>query len=375
VPAAAVLVTLIFLQWSFNFNVAELAILSGAVPDSAWRPDRFLFGAPLTLGAGFALLFGVSGALAQERSTRPLIAILWSASAVFAPIAILMALYYRIAGFEQSIPFAGAALVLAAAFALGTEALSRRRARPGSEAAGAIFATGDIASLVLLLSLALQKGWLTVALALMVPGIACVAERRPWPAFRWLAAAVTVAVFGRIAWDPRIVGGAIGTTPVFNWLLYGYGVPAASFWLAGHMLRRRADDVPARVVDAAAILFTVLLIVLEVRHYLTGDPYGSGSALAETALDVSLLLAVVIGLERLRVKSGSVVHDLGARLLAAGVFIAILFNLGIGANPLFTGEPVGPPFINLVLLGYGLPALLAGVLAFITFGVRPSWYS
>ncbi|MGH6804024.1 MAG: DUF2339 domain-containing protein, partial [Methyloceanibacter sp.] len=102
---------------------------------------------------------------------------LWSASAVFAPIAILIALYYRIAGFEQSIPFAGAAVLLAGAFALATEALSKRSERPGSEAAGAIFATGAIASLALALSLALEKGWLTIALALMVPGIAWVAEK------------------------------------------------------------------------------------------------------------------------------------------------------------------------------------------------------
>jgi uncharacterized membrane protein len=102
--------------------------------------------------------------------------------------------------------------------------------------------------------------------------------------------------------------------------------------------------------------FTVLLIVLEVRHYLTGDPYGTGSALAETALDVSLLLAVVIGLERIRLKSGSIVHDLGARLLAGAVFVMIVFNPGVSENPLFTGEPVGGPFINLILLAYGLPA-------------------
>ena len=151
-------------------------------------------------------------------------------------------------------------------------------------------------------------------------------------------------------------------------------MPALSFFVAGQMLRRQADDVPARIVDAAAILFTVLLIVLEVRHYLTGDPYGTASALAETALDVSLLLAVVIGLERIRLKSGSVVHDLGARLLAAAVLVMIVFNLGFSDNPYFTGEPVGGPFINLVLLGYGLPALLAGILAFVTYHTRPHWY-
>jgi uncharacterized membrane protein len=375
VPAAAILVTLIFVQWSIDFDVGQLGLPTGPVPDSLWEPDQFLFGTPLTLGAAFAALFGASGFLAQDRDERPLVAALWSASAVFAPIAILIALYYRIAGFDRSIPFASAALVLAGIFAFATDALSRRS--PDAErAASAIFAIGSIASLALALSLALEKGWLTVSLALMVPGIAWVAEKRPLPALRWLAAAVTVGVLGRIAWDPRIVGEAIGTRPIFNWLLYGYGIPAASFWFAGSMLRRRADDVPARVVDAAAILFTVLLIVFEVRHYISGgDPYGSGSALGETALDVSLLLAVVIGLERVRLKSGSIVHDLGARLLAAAAFIEIVFSLGVSNNPFFTGEPVGGRFINLVLLGYGLPAVLAGILALVTHRARPRWYS
>ena len=356
VPAAVLVVALIFLQWSFNFNVAQLDIVSGIIPDSAWQPDRFLFGAPLTLGGAFALLFGASGFLAQRRDTKPLVSTLWAACAVSAPLAILITLYYRIAGFERSLPFAGAAILLAGAFALATETLSKRGERAGSDAATAIFATGAIASLALALSLALEKGWLTVALALMVPGIAWVADKRPWPALRWLAAAVTIGVFGRIAWDPRIVGD-VGATPIFNWLLWGYGVPAASFFLAGHMLRRHADDVPARIVDAAAILFTVLLIVLEVRHYLTGDPYGTANALAETALDVSLLLAVVIGLERVRVKSGSVVQNIGAQLLAAAVLVMIVLQLGINANPAVMGDPVGGPVINLVLLGYGLPAL------------------
>jgi uncharacterized membrane protein len=375
VPAAAIMVALIFWQWSLDFDVSELGLPGGPVPDSLWKPERYLFGTPLMLGAAFSALFLAAGFLAQVRAANARISILWSASAVVAPIAILIALYWRIAGFDRSIPFAGAAVILAGLYALATEAIGRRDERSGSEAASAIFATGAIASLALALSLALEKGWLTVALALMVPGIAWVAEKRPWAALRWLAAAVTAAVLGRIAWDPRIMGDALGTTPIFNWLLWGYGVPALAFGLAGHMLRRQADDVPVRVVDAAAILFTVLLIVFEVRHFLTGDPYLTTSPLAETGLDVSLLLAVVIGLERLRLKSGSIVHDFGARLLAAWVFIVILFSLGVSENPLFTGEPVGGRFVNLVLLGYGLPAVLAGVLAYVTYGTRPYWYS
>ena len=53
----------------------------------------------------------------------------------------------------------------------------------------------------------------------------------------------------------------------------------------------------------------------------------------------------------------------------------IVFSLGVSVNPLFTGEPVGGPFINLILLGYGLPAVLAGTLAVVTRGTRPYWYS
>ena len=114
----------------------------------------------------------------------------------------------------------------------------------------------------------------------MAPGIARVAEKRPLPLLRRLAAAAAILVLARILWEPRIVGTDVGTTPVLNWLLYGYGVPAVSFWTAGHLLRRRADDAPARTLEAAAILFAVLLVFLEIRHAMNGgDIYAANSAL------------------------------------------------------------------------------------------------
>jgi uncharacterized membrane protein len=220
VPAAALLVALVFLQWTVDLDVGTLGLPSSVNPGALWEPDRYPLSAHLVLGAGLALLFGAAGFLVQGRFERPLPVMLWAASAVFTPIAILVMLYYRIADFDRSIPFAGTAVVLAGCFAAATEALGKRAARPGTLSATAIFATGAIASLALALTMALEKGWLTVALALMVPGIAWVAERRPLPALRWIAAAA-VLVLARIAWDPRIMGDAIGTTPIFNWLLYG----------------------------------------------------------------------------------------------------------------------------------------------------------
>jgi uncharacterized membrane protein len=375
VPAAAVLAALVIADWALNTNLGSTIAPAGPLAGSVPEPQRAAYELPLATGIGFAALFGISGYLAQGRSPQPWAPMLWAASAVFAPIAILAALYYRIAGFERSIPFAGIALLLAALYALATEALGNRAPRPGLAAAGAIFATGAVAALALALTLALEKGWLTVALALMVPGVAWVVEKRPLPWLRWLAAALVVLVMVRIGWEPRIVGRDVGTTPIFNWLLYGYGVPAAAFWLAGYLLRRRADDIPARMTDAAAILFTVLVAFLEIRHYVNdGDIYGRSSGLAEAALQVCAGLAIAIGLERVRARSKSIVHDMGALAVAALVLLIVVWRLLLIENPWWHRTPVGGMFFNLILLGYGLPAVLAGALALMTRRTRPQEY-
>jgi uncharacterized membrane protein len=376
VPTAAVLVVLVFARWAADLNIEHLLAPSGPVAGAVPEPPKANVGWHLVLGTGFAVLFGGAGYLAQGRSERAIVPMLWSAAAVFTPIALLAALYFRIAGFEPSIPFAAAALLLGALYALATEALDKRAPRPGSAAASAIFATGAVAALALALTLALERGWLTVALALMVPGIAWVSDKRPLPALRVLAAVIGVLVLARIGWEPRIVGNDVGTKPIFNWLLYGYGIPAAAFWLGGHFLRRRGDDVPARMVDSGAILLTVLLAFLEIRHFINrGDVYRQASSLAEIALQVCVGLAMTIGLERLRLRSHSVVHDIGALVIAALTLAAIVLGLGMIENPFFTGAPVGGRFVNLVLLGYGLPAVLTAILALISRGVRPKEYS
>jgi uncharacterized membrane protein len=376
VPAAALLAVLVIVRWALDLDLVHLVAPSGPAAGAVPEPERAEYGWHLALGIGFALLFGATGYLAQGRSQQPVVPMLWSASAVFAPIAMLAALYYRIAEFAVSIPFSGTALLLAALFAVAAQSLGRRQPRPGIAAAGALFATGAIAALALSLTMALEKGWLTVGLALMVPGIAWVAEKRPLPALRVLAALVGVLVLARIAWEPRIVGRNVGATPIFNWLLYGYGIPALAFWLGGYLLRRRADDAPTRMIDAGAILLTVLLAFLEIRHFIyAGDVYRAGSGLAEVGLQVSIGLAMTIGLERLRLRTNSVMHDIGALAIAALTLAAIVLGLAIAENPLLTGEPVGGRYVNLILLAYALPAMLAAVLALVSRGNRPQLYS
>jgi uncharacterized membrane protein len=375
VPVAAVLAMAVMAHWAVLMNPSQLLWPGGPAAPAVHEPQPYDYGSHLVVGAGWAALFGIAGFLAQGRSLRALAPMLWCASGVFAPLAMLVALYYRIAGLDRSLPFAGLALLLAAIYALATENLIQRAGRPGIMAASAMFATGALAALALALTFALEKGWLTVGLALMAPGAAWVAQKRPLPWLRSLAAIVAAIVVARIGYEPRIAGDDLGTAPIFNWLLYGYGVPAVSFWAAGWLLRQRADDAPARAVDAAAILFTVLLAIVEIRHYVTGgDIYRPSSDFVEIALYANVGLAITIGLERVRGRTGSIVHNIGAIVMAALTLLAIACDLVYVLDPRFSNTPVGGALVNLILLAYGLPAALAIALALIARTTRPLSY-
>ena len=96
---------------------------------------------------------------------------------------------------------------------------------------------------------------------------------------------------------------------------------------------------PARVVDAGAILFTVLTASLEIRHYLYGgDIYHPSAALTEYALQACGALALAIGLERIRMRTNSIVHDIAARLLFGLALAVIVFGLMLDENPFLIGS-------------------------------------
>jgi len=302
--------------------------------------------------------------------------VVWSAAGVFTPLALLIALYARIAHLDRSIPFAILAVMLAAAFAAATETLTRRDSRPGLPISVALFATGALGALALALTFALEKGWLTIALALTSTGAAWVAMQRPIPFLRSLSAILAGLVVLRIGYEPRIAGDAVGATPIFNWLLWGYGVPALAFWAASYFLRRRGDDAPLRTVEAAAILFTVLLGFMEIRHAVNGgDVYRNTAGLTETALQICTALAMAIGLERLRIRAGSIVHNVGAVLLTAFAGLAALFGLLFLDNPAIWHIAIDREFINQILLGYAVPAVLALLLSYAVAGRRSAAYA
>ncbi|KPQ09476.1 MAG: putative membrane protein [Saliniramus fredricksonii] len=304
-----------------------------------------------------------------------------------APVVVLIAVNWRMTGAINLMTgvaepaFAVAAALLASAYAAlatrhhGRAAHSRdgHTAHDGAAPHDApammlicsLSAVAALGNLALALTFWLDRGMLTVALALTGAGTAFVAHRTGIGMLRYAVGALAVLVGLRLLWDPGIVSGDPGRTIFFNWLLWGYGVPAASFLAAAHWLSRDARDATARLSEALGIVFAVLLVFFQLRHALYGGmPPVGFDALLDAGLAVLTVLCAALIL--LRIDSGrpDPVTRIGARIFG----LIALFISGTGlvfiVNPLIIDAPVaGGRFINALLPAYLLPALVAGTIA------------
>ncbi len=381
--AGAVLVTLgTMLFW-------PLAREAGAEPRNLF-PD--VFGASprpeavetyLGFAAGLAAMIAAASLWRIARGrTLPLASAAWYVgAATVGPLLVLVVAYWRVTGFDRSISFAVVAALLAAAFA-GAAGWLRRMEEPDAEpndgvrlALGAT-ASAAIAALAAGLTFALDKGMLTVAFALAALGTAWVADRAALPILRYVVGAIGIVVLARLAYDPTIVGGDLGRTPIFNWLLWGYGVPALSFFLASRLLEKSGRDRVVRFVESLSIAFAAFLMFFEIRHWLQGgDPFAATSDHLELGLMATAGLAFAIVMVRAQARRPDVVYDVASRLFGALTAAICIAGLGIIANPLWSDEEViGGAIFNSLMLAYLLPAILAAALAYFSWGVRPQWY-
>jgi uncharacterized membrane protein len=330
---------------------------------------------------GAAFVAGLSGLRLSQGTNLPLqIAQIYSGAAALTPLAALALAYLRLTHTEASLPFGAIAGFLALAFVLAATAFRRRLSEEAPAALHlglGIMASAALAALALGLVFLLDRGMLTVALALSALGAAMVESRLFIPILRWAVVGLSVVVAGRLTYDPRIVGANLGATPIFNWLLFGYGVPAVAFGLAARIMRRASgEDQPVRIAQALSLMCAALLFFFEIRNALNGgDPYSKTSGLIEEGLFATTSLAFSLVLTRLDPTQASPVFRFAS--LAFGVISALvtLFGVGLFENPYFSGQAIeGGRFFNAIVLSYGLPAVLALLLARVAVGVRPQWF-
>ncbi len=367
---AAALFGTLYLTW----HIPQLA---AATPSQAYLdttpvppPELWIF---LLVGAVFGAGFAAAGFVKTIHGTsHPF----WILTSAIVPIVIFAYSYLRATNFEQDVPFGLVGLAIAALYVGASDVIFRKGVdevwgwRSGCYAAAAVIA------LALAFTILLEKGWLTIALALVAPGLGWVALKRPVPGLRYLAAGMAAVVMARLVFDPVIIGNAIGSTPILNWLLYGYGVPAAAFIGASLLFRQHTDDRCIQILEAAGILCIVALTGLQIRHLLNdGNVYSQHFDLWELSIHTISMLGLAIGLQRLYDRTSRLTVEWAAAILGMAGLAAILLGHLLFWNPVLTGDSIGEGrFFNLLLLAYVVPALLCCALYWVSYGRRKERY-
>ena len=305
---------------------------------------------------------------------------LYALGATVPPLLVLILTYLRVTQFDASVPFALFGVLLAGGYVWIAERFLAREnilPLPGIRLATGAFAAAAISALGFALVAFLSRGYMTVAFALMALGTAYVSTLRDIPLLRPAVAAIGFVVLGRIAWDPVIMGADVGRFPIFNWLLLGYGVPAAAFAMAGRLLETRQIDLAQRLADALAVIFTALLLFFQIRHAVTGgDPLVGASNHVEQGLHVLTALLMSYALMRLDLARANPVFRWASIILGAIAVLFAAFGLLVFENPwLNSNEHIaGVAIFSSLLVAYLLPGLAAAFLARHARGVRPGWY-
>lgn len=327
-----------------------------------------------------AVALGLAALAAARLYASPKLAT-WSAAsyagtAALLPLLMLILVYARIANFNTSVVLAVAAAALGGLFAFGTalfQAAESKSPTPAIKLGTGALAAAAVAALSLALVFYLDRGYLTVALALAALGTAVMADAKKIPALRYAVVALGLAVLGRVVWDPRIMGDDVGTTPIVNWLLFGYGIPAAAFFASARLLGQDADDAATRICDALALIFAALLAVFEIRHWLhDGDVFARTTDHVEQGLMAVTSMAFSYALMKSRIGRGNAVFEAASLVFAGLSGLVIAVGLGLVTNPYFSDDPIrGDGLINSLWLGYLIPALAAAFLARQARGVWP----
>ena len=305
---------------------------------------------------------------------------LYALAAVVPPLLALVLAYLRVTQFDRSISFALFAVFLAAVFYLVADRFDKIAAADRTAATGLVigaFASSVAAAMALAFVMVLERGYLTVAFAITAFTTAIFAVVDRILLLRYVVVAIGIIVLGRVAWDPRIMGADIGTWPIFNWLLLGYGMPAVAFLAAGNTLKREAEDLAVRLCDALGVLFAALLVFFQIRHALNGgDPLAPTSGHVEQGLFALMSLGFAGVLIRLDIARANPVFRAASLIFGVISGAEVLIGLGLVQNPLFSEDPVrGPLIFNSLLLAYLLPSLAAIVLARVARAAqRPAWF-
>ncbi len=365
--------------WSLTALSGVLAYLDPSLADAlpaVVLPGRTAMFTAMLLAA---LFIGLGGfVLSRRLVAHPQYSTLWAGIAAVVPIALVAMSFLMTGNYSFDLPHGLFSLIAGAALLALADWLYRRDgAVEARDTAAGLLVTGSFALFVLALHAWTDGLVTTLAIAVLGTAYTLATRVRTWPILPWMTGAAAIVVLGRIAWEPTIVGaGNLGTTPVFNALLPGYGVPAVLLAGSAYFLRSWPGIRVRNLLQALASLFVLLTLAILVRHAMNGGVLDSAvPTLGEQSIYTLLAIGASAIFMSLDMKSPSPVFRYGGMGLGVLSMLSVLSAHLLGLNPYFSGELLGRiPFFDLLLIGYLLPGLGYAGLAWYARDKRPLPY-
>ncbi|WEX78444.1 DUF2339 domain-containing protein [Sinorhizobium numidicum] len=340
-------------------------------------PGRTAMLTAMILSALFVLLASI--VLARRLVRDRQFAVLWAGIAAVVPNALLAMSFLMTGELAFDLPHGLAAFAAGLAVLGLVEWLYRRHSdTKEADLSLGLLVMGSFGLFVIGLHAWTDGLVTTLAIALLGAGYTFATRLRAWPVLPWVTVAAAIVVLARTAWEPTVVGsGSLSTTPVFNALLPGYGIPALLLVASAYFLRASRDRRVLNLLQALASLFVLLTLAILVRHTMNGGVLDSFSVptLGEQSIYTLLAIGASGIFMTLDTKSPSPVFRYGGMALGVLSMLSVLSAHLIGLNPYFSGESLGSiPFFDLLFIGYLLPGLGYTGLAWYARGKRPLPY-
>ncbi len=354
-------------RWTPRFQYAGgLAPLLSLATLALWWLERGAYG-PFDdarfawIAAIFGMLYAGGAFALMWNAGRPGF---WAALSVASGLLHFLFCWYVLRAVAPGTPWGLISIGLAAPFLVGAERLTHWRDRmPGATEALGYLAAGVSFFIALAIPLELDREWITVGYALELAAVAAIACRLGLLTMRRICWGLLAVVVVRFVLNPEILKYPLGVTPVFNWILWGYGLSIAALVVSRHYLLKMRNDRLIVAIEVAIALLIFALVTLEARSlFQRGAMDAPRASFMERAVYVLIwggFALVSRWVERWRRDVVSLWAWRLSGLLTLGTVMIVQVLIG---NPIVEKADVGSlVIVNGLLLAYAVPAAMAAV--------------
>ncbi len=330
-----------------------------------------------------AMVLGVNEVLRQRSAGY------WASLALFVPLGALLLAYIRLTSFSGGLEWGVPTLAIALVYWF---LLDRWRRQQGDDAVVAALTIASQTALALAFFMMLSQVTLTLVLALQLVAVALIDRKMRLPVMPYIIKALLVLIILRLTFNPWLFFYDVSS----EILLLAYAGGLAGSYIASKIIRDRAE---LKVwLDSGSAHLLVLAIAVFTRYFIYhGDIFAATFNLTEASIYVSSWAAIGIVYDwkaRKMEHHQSWYRGIALLHIGAAAVLYVLYNL-LMHNPLWSTEAIGEtPIINLILLAYGFPVVLAalaywrlpeyqriaglvtlvGLFVFMTIEVRHLWH-